>query len=443
VEENRPKIANGLDIALFLGCIFALLSPVGVLIFGQWAYLVIISVLLFFSVSVEQYSKLSFFLICILILFKNFFILLAYNATYADHQYLDNRVLALSIDFMIVLMVFSLLLKNKTMLRIATSKIIIFYVLFIFLYFALGVKNTSIVSSLTYMRVYIIPIIAFFIGFLVGEPAFKRSILVLIFIYLSFLIMSIVPGFWELFSINNFFDIKYGAGRSDGDYLEDVDTTLFGHKIVRLIGPQLAPISTGYFLLFVLSFFVAEKWRIAAFFLLIPIFFSSKGCFVASLFLYFSSFISKERYFIAAFVIFYFAVIIYISSHSGLTSGYTHLLGLIGGFNVMIDNPLGNGIGFGGTQSSVKGVGYGGESGLGFVMSHFGVLGLGIYLSLLYHFYKSSVNQERRSDRVLYLSILIVLVNGILQEEALFMISLWWFFSWLGASSSRRYKGFS
>lgn len=429
--------------SMLFGGTLALCAPVAALVFGIYSYIIIIAAVLFSSAIFSNFSRFSFFLVSVLILFKNFVILLTYNSIDIQEEFIDNRVYALSIDFFLLMLVFLFSMRNMTFLEAARSKVIFFYLILVFIYFLLGLMSAGSISAITYLRVYIVPIIAFVIGYSVGWGFYKKSCLYLVFAYLFYLLLSLAPGFWELFRIDSFFDIKYGMGRSNlgVGYLEDVDTSIFGYKIVRLIGPQLAPVSAGYFLLFVCSFFLAVRWRWAAFFLLIPIFFSSKGSFVAAIFLFLVSFVSRKKTVVGIALLFYFSALIYMSSFRGLTSGYTHLQGLLGGFGTMIANPLGNGVGFGGTQSSVKGIEYGGESGLGFMLSHFGVVGLLMYSLFLFYLFKNGTGEYLRSNRILYLSLLIVFINGFLQEEALFMISLWWFFSWFGAMRSRLIGG--
>jgi hypothetical protein len=127
------------------------------------------------------------------------------------------------------------------------------------------------------------------------------------------------------------------------------------------------------------------------------------------------------------------AYVVYGISH-GLEYGDFHVIGLIGGWNGFLANPLGHGLGVGGNLSAASapgiqwtgqggvqstGADFGLESAIGVLIYQMGVGSLtifAIFVSLL----KGAPFMRRtpRGSDVWYLAVAVVMVNGVFQEEA-------------------------
>lgn len=357
---------------------------------------------------------------------KNIVFHMLYSAFYPMPDFIDNRIFVLSLDFQLFLVgsLFFLAKHFKTVLNVKIDYIII--LAFLAFYFVLGVINSDLISAITYFRVYF----GFFMAVILSHYCNVRDLsnfcFALLVIYLIFWTLESVPNFWQFLEIDRFFDIKYGLGHSKQDYLADVDTIFFGFRIVRFLGLELHPISAGYSLLFLYAGTSINNLRLAwilAPVVMVAVFFSSKGA-LAGMFLIIAIQIVVQlklgvflKYLI---VISYGIVLIALSAIPGLSSGYSHFLGLLGGINQMIDTIVGNGIGYGGTQSSVNGFVYGSESGLGFILSHVGGFGAAIYLIVFFSTFRNLLRET--SSRLIAMKTIAIatLLNGVLQEEAFF-----------------------
>ena len=355
-------------------------------------------------------------------IFKNFFYLSIYSLFYPEATIAENRIFVLSIDFQIFLILILLIAMQLMHGHLKISFFAIYTSLAIVIYFFLGALNADVISAITYLRVYFAFIFAVILARYVNLNELSSFSFVLLCVVVLLFLFQFTPNFWQLFTLDNFFDLKYGLDHSKSDYISDVDTKFFHYRITRFLGFELHPISAGYSALFLFAAASIRYHKTVRYFLpvlIVMILLSSKGAFAGLIFLVVMYHI-QSWYFRLFVALSYTVLILAISSVPGLTSGYEHLLGLLGGFSQMQNSIIGNGIGYGGTQSSIKGFGFGGESGLGFVMSHFGYFGLIGYLVLLISTLRSALSEERPNVVLIKSLTFVLFVNGILQEEALF-----------------------
>lgn len=387
----------------------------------------------------------NFAIVAIFLIFKNIFILISYLIL-GDYFNSDAVPILLSIDFSYFVLIFLLslvfLMQGLRKYRIVFFTLLVFYVL-------CGMAVSNIISAATYSRFYFVP---FFIFLLVsyGGKYLKYLpdvIVVIILFYLLYMsVEEFTPDFYHYIKINEYVNIKYWndslRANSGIDVIESLGTNIGGMRVTRLIGPQFHPISSGYIFLFSIVLFSAEKkWLLYLFapFIIVGLFLTSKGAFVAGICLgivfSFKKIACLRRLIPSIFACYTIAMFI-VASVPGLTSGYEHLAGLLGALENLPTRVFGLGIGTGGTMSIFKGVEYGGESGFGAVVSHMGIIGIVIYLTLIV----SLINVIRKCDgKIFYYAcyLVVILINGFLQEEALLPSATflgWLLFSFYGLS---------
>jgi len=208
--------------------------------------------------------------------------------------------------------------------------------------------------------------------------------------------------------------------------------------ILRILGPNMHPISFGYgigfFVLFLFS--VGRPWiALAAIPLLILC--SVKGALILVIFVMVAW---ASTWLIGPVVTLLFAFVALIAYailaiRIGLQLGDYHVLGFMGGWNGFLQNPLGRGLGVGGNLSegfysidwsaaqaagSVDGAV---ESAVGVMIYQMGIAALvplGFYFAMAMRAWRLYATSGILTQGVAGFGVIIVLVNGIFQEEALF-----------------------
>lgn len=395
--------------------------------------------------------SINFLFVAILITFKNSFTLLSY-LLFDDYFNHELTPLLLSVDysyFILVSVVLFLLYHSKLNL------VCLFVCILCLIYLVFGAFFSSFMSAATYSRFYLVPLFTFLmVGF--GKQKLNNLRYLVFFLVVVYgiymLAEAFFPGFYGFIQINEYANIKYWKdpykAAEETNLVQSLGTSIAGIRITRLLGPQFHPISAGYMLLFMCCFLYAEKrviFYVCLPFVLLGLLLTSKGAFVAAFCLLSVFFAKRIAYFkglIPLIFIAYTAAMFAISAIPGLTSGYEHLAGFIGAFKQFPFKPLGLGIGTGGTMSSFGGAEFGGESGFGVVLAHMGIVGLILYLGLIFSLLRIIKHDSHKM--FIYSSyLLVVLLNGLLQEEALLPSASflgWLMFSYYGLSYFRENK---
>lgn len=424
-------VFNGIIIsALNLIVVFYLFS------ISNYTYIpiILLAIPLFYYAGREYFIICNVQIIILLTLYKNIFLLTAFNI---DPDLINFAYLPVSFGFdYIYAVTFFIFCVYFKIITINKNQSIL---LFVFAgYCILGVIFSSVVSVVSYSRFYIIPFFCFLLGNSVGvnEKLLNVILGTLVIYFILVYIEIFYPGYYEFISANAFADIKYYNNPDRAyemyDLVSRMGTTINEIRINRVLGSQMHPISVGYSLLAlaVISSLYSRKLVSC---LSVPLLFacalSSKGafgamvCFYSSLILYYLGF--RKLVFIV--ILLYASVLMFLATTPGLSSGYEHYLGLIGAIENIIFRPFGLGIGAGGTMSALKGPSYGGESGIGTMISHLGFIAVIGYYCILKRILKVSLNSE--SLLICSTYIILILINALLQEEALAPSSV--FIAWL------------
>jgi hypothetical protein len=223
--------------------------------------------------------------------------------------------------------------------------------------------------------------------------------------------------------------------------IEFLNSPLFadlGIRLNRLVGPNFHSISFAYILAFFSLVLIAiGRWWYAVLALPLLIVIGSKGALVLVLLVVLalaaSSYIRGYRLLLlyAALLVAYAAVGIV----TGIRVQDYHIIGLIGGLNGFMGNPIGHGIGAGGNLSldpsainwaqfqHLGQTDIAVESAIGVLLYQMGVASIFLLGALAWLAVKLWTLRVRTGDRlaaVAALALLAILVNGIFQEEALF-----------------------
>lgn len=208
--------------------------------------------------------------------------------------------------------------------------------------------------------------------------------------------------------------------------------------ILRIFGPNMSPISFGYgigfFVLFLFS--VRRPWiALAAIPLLILC--SVKGALILVVFVMAAWAATWLIGPVITLLLGFVALIAYaiLAIRLGLQVGDYHVLGFMGGWNGFLQNPLGRGLGVGGNLSegfyaidwsaaqaagSVDGAV---ESAVGVMIFQMGIAALvplGFYFAMAMRAWKLYAVSGILTQGLAGFGVMVVLVNGIFQEEALF-----------------------
>jgi hypothetical protein len=219
------------------------------------------------------------------------------------------------------------------------------------------------------------------------------------------------------------------------------NTNLFGDlniTVVRLQGPNFHPISYGYAIA-ILAAFVAAHGRVLLPLAAVPLLLiiGAKGALIVFVLSLVFSLVARVYtgfllplglgLTLAAYAVFAF--------NTGLASGDYHVLGLIGGINGFLSNPIGHTLGQGGNFSTnfaeidwskyqhMGAADVAVESAIGVLLFQMGVAGFGllaIYLWMARTAWRLFKAWRAPALAFSASAIAIILVNGLFQEEALF-----------------------
>jgi hypothetical protein len=333
------------------------------------------------------------------------------------------------------------------------------------LYFVLGFKANPGAAAV-YLRNIATPFLLFQIFLLVAYR--HRVALTTSFIVIA--VVCLVYGYLEILDHDHLFRVingdtylhwrtrqDYDAGvylkemyetgrvmRSHMDALlvDFLNTPLlrdFGWQLYRLVGPNFHSISYAYVLAFfsVTLFALRHRWY-AVLALPVLLVIGSKGALVFTVLVIAATIVLLRLRGWAPLWLFVALLVLYAAAGiaTGIRTADYHVIGFIGGLKGFLANPIGRGIGVGGNLSidmatrldwsrsqSLGHTDVAVESAVGVLLYQMGVFGvvvlavLGWIAAKLWRLYLDTGN---RACAAVAFSVLLVAVNGIFQEEALF-----------------------
>ena len=335
----------------------------------------------------------------------------------------------------------------------------------VMIYFAIGFAQNGLAASI-YLRNIVLPLFLFQLSLLTAATYQVRITPFLVTIgvvliacgYIEFAFrdfwLSITNGhaFWRLDEVkainSGVWEAEMRAtGRVPVD-LQDrfrfdfLNTPLledFGlSKILRIFGPNMSPISFGYgigfFILFLFS--VGRRWlAIAALPLLV--FCSVKGALILIAFVGLAWVSTRLLGAMVTLVLGFLGLICYaaLAIFIGLRIGDYHVIGFMGGWNGFLAQPFGRGLGVGGNLAegyfsidwsaaqqagTIDGAV---ESAVGVLLYQMGIAALvplGFYFAVALKAWRLYASSGILTQGLASFGVIVVLVNGIFQEEALF-----------------------
>jgi hypothetical protein len=329
------------------------------------------------------------------------------------------------------------------------------------IYFVIGALHDAN-GAVIYLRNIAAPLMCLQIGLIAGERARPNILAPLVLIAL----LALFYGYLELLFQMDFLKLFNGAtylylqmqDRIDGGEFvrmmhengfvyrglaDTITTTPFnyfselGFRVYRLMGPNFHPISFAYAIAFFAIVLIATRlgaiYLLATFPLLVVI--GSKGALIYLLFTVVAVLAARKYRGNALFAIFVLALVVFACVALGLALAEKnyHALGFIGGLNQFVANPLGHGLGVGGNLTTEP-VDWGKaqqlghtdtamESAIGVLLYQMGIGALAVLAFLCWLAWRCWRVYQRAGLATLAVAsfgILALLVNGFLQEEALF-----------------------
>jgi hypothetical protein len=209
-------------------------------------------------------------------------------------------------------------------------------------------------------------------------------------------------------------------------------------NILRIFGPNMSPISFGYGVAFFGLFLFSVGYPLLALAALpLVVFCSVKGALILTLFVCMAWLSTRILGAVATMVLGMLALALYaiVGIYTGLQIEDYHVLGFMGGWNGFLQRPFGRGLGVGGNLSE----GYSSidwsaaqqagavdgavESAVGVLLYQMGIaalIPLGFYLAMALKAWRLYARSGLLTQGLAAFGVMIVLVNGIFQEEALF-----------------------
>ncbi|WP_044589868.1 hypothetical protein [Bradyrhizobium sp. LTSPM299] len=208
--------------------------------------------------------------------------------------------------------------------------------------------------------------------------------------------------------------------------------------ILRIHGPNMSAISFGYGIAFSILFLFSVGYRwlaVAAIPLLLLC--SVKGALILVIFVAFAWTSTWLFGAVITLVAGFVALVLYVivAIHIGLQIGDFHVIGFMGGWNGFMQNPLGRGLGVGGNLTegyftidwsaaqqagTIEGAV---ESAVGVLLYQMGIAALvplGFFLAMALKAWRLYASSGILTQGLAAFGTIVVLVNGIFQEEALF-----------------------
>ncbi|WP_146006418.1 hypothetical protein [Cohaesibacter celericrescens] len=331
-------------------------------------------------------------------------------------------------------------------------------------YFLLGMaKNPS--GAIIYLRNIISPLVIFQIFFLTS----LRSRQPLTPFFVTITILVIILGFIEMLDRELWLDMVNGwrlwevgnreavlglvadkSAKETGLIVRNIldtmrvaflNTPLLGENsfvILRMSGPNIHAISYSYVLAFLsILMLMNRRWYLTLPIIPLLLLASAKGSMIMML-LAFSALLARKLFgavFAIGALLFVLAVYIGLGIITGLNIGDFHVLGFMGGVYNFIGYPFGNGLGDGGNLvSNFNNLDWPAyqaagrtpiamESAVGVMLHQMGIATFGllaVYAWIAAQTYKVSLESRINLHSIASFILIIVMVNGIFQEEAIF-----------------------
>lgn len=399
----------------------------------------LILLFVFWFVKARKYDWLLYFLV-LLIFWQNVWIALV-SGLITDKY--DFNVLH-GTNFLIPLVIFFLLLYS---MRNIESEFVLLWFLTLFtallLLIATVVGGTlyGFTNSVTYLRLFLGPLILFWVGFWLSHYEYNNARRILKIVFITSLVVSLLQFLFpstmiRLLNDDDYFNLKIGTESAEevAAYLKE--STYFNLRIdlqiARVSGMVKSFISNAYFLIILCLIIYWKKSKLFCWFVafVVSIVCASKGAVL--LFLFFNLFAFLKRYSSFGVLIWFFAFLWASVIFFGYRSSNEHMVGFIAGSRYLFT--AGNGFGFSGNLSTIRltswdgpplpDLGYwtrfqnGSESSFGVLFSSLGIFSL-IYL--FFNFYLLWLiirkGEENKTEYLGYLCLL-VFMQGIFQEEA-------------------------
>jgi hypothetical protein len=332
-------------------------------------------------------------------------------------------------------------------------------------YFLIGFGQDPVAASV-YLRNIVLPLFLFQLSLLIAStyevrvtPFFVAIAVILILCgYIEFafrdfwLDITNGPAFWRFEEIkatnsgvwekemratgNVFVDLKdrFSFSFLNTPLLEGLGLS----NILRIFGPNMSPISFGYGVAFFGLFLYSVGYRLVALAALpLVVFCSVKGALILTLFVCVAWLSTRILGAVATLILGMLALALYavLGIYTGLQIEDYHVLGFMGGWNGFLQRPFGRGLGVGGNLSE----GYASidwsaaqqagavdgavESAVGVLLYQMGIaalIPLGFYLAMALKAWRLYAYSGLLTQGLAAFGVMIVLVNGIFQEEALF-----------------------
>jgi hypothetical protein len=320
-------------------------------------------------------------------------------------------------------------------------------------YTVLGALASTPASAIVYFRNTSVALFALLIGLDIGRTYGYRTVAASMMISVLFgMVLALIEisnplAFYDFIHAPTFMALKFPDEMfySSMDVLEYQTRPLFNMALsgdvqsLRFSGPNMHPISYGYVLAVagLVALSLGHYWFIVPAIGLIAIA-GVKGPLIlllggTALYLIWSK--TRSRWLTVTGFVIFSSSYIGIGIVHGLSHGDYHVVGLLGGVQGFLSNPLGHGIGVGGNLSSAKGAhfdwqefqnwgaSFGLESAIGVLLYQMGIGGTVVmwtYMKVLRTgWWRQGVQPKRaRYDDILFAAIAVVIVNGVFQEEA-------------------------
>ena len=314
---------------------------------------------------------------------------------------------------------------------------LIYYLLILTLYLVVGVANVGVSGAVTYFRYFTYPI---FLYWILRSVEYDSSILLGIYVSYVLLLFLVLLEYlfplesYDLINLYDYLSLKYDYYLpSLSYYLQGRDVEVISYEGFRVVGyratgPTLHPISGAYFisLMSVFLYSVRKNYIYLVIGGFVAFLLLSKGALLLIGFILFSIIarnILPVRGF-GIFMLFYFLLMLVLVA-VGLLTNNPHHWSLMSSLNSLLSNPLGGGIGFGGTIST--GTNFStelgessGDSSLALFCNMMGFFGLVVYLWGFWFSYRMSLSPLNNiTQRLAYFVVFLLLCNGVSQEEAL------------------------
>ncbi len=209
-------------------------------------------------------------------------------------------------------------------------------------------------------------------------------------------------------------------------------------KILRIFGPNMSPISYAYGIaFFALFLFSVGRPLLALSALPLIVLCSVKGALILTIFVCLAWVSTRLLGAVATLLFSFLALITYaiVAIYIGLQIGDYHVIGFMGGWNGFLEKPFGRGLGVGGNLSegyfsidwsaaqqagSIDGAV---ESAVGVLLYQMGIVALvplGFYFVIALKAWRLYASSGILTQGLASFGVIVVLFNGIFQEEALF-----------------------